>query len=497
MALNSLLFVVFLCVACLASFLFPAKIRYFWLLLCSWVFYLYSPDGWAEHLPSFALLLLATFASFLCALGIGRAKKQAHKRVFLAASLAVCLGMLAVCKYLDFFASLGLQLSALVTGGGAGEAEFGIIQPLGISYFVLQSVSYTLDVYKGKQPPEKNPALYALYMSFFPGIVTGPINRANEMLPQYQNPRGFDYDRIAGGLFRVLWGLVKKSVIADNIGVFTAKVFGAPGHYNGPYLVLAVLLFAYQLYADFSGSCDIAIGSAHMMGFTFRENFNRPFAATTYRELWKRWHMSLTSFFREYVYFPLGGNRKGKGRQALNTMLVFVLSGLWHGASLGYLVWGALNGAILVVSSFCGGVKERVASGTPVYSLKPVRSFVQRVLVYLMFAGTLAALAFSNYQTPVAEAFGVLATGWDAAGFAAAFAGGTAFGFTVQMVVVVVVAVVLVEALEKLGIKDGGNMALWVRRQKFYVRWPLYYVLLGGFIAFGAFGLSQFIYAQY
>ncbi len=498
----------FLCAVCAIAYLFPRKIRYIWLLLASWVVYLYSPNDLAKNLPAFGLLLLATFASFLCALAIGRAKARWAKRVWLGLSLAVCLGMLAVCKYLNFFASIGAGVAGLFSSGAVQAAHFNLVLPLGISYFVLQGVSYTIDVYTGKMEAEKNPALYALYMSFFSSVVTGPINRANEMLPQYRSPPKFSYDNVAGGLFRVLWGFVKKMVIADNIAPFTLKVFGAPGSYPGPYLVLAVLLFAYQLYADFSGSCDIAIGAARMLGFNFRENFNRPFAAKTYQKLWQRWHMSLTSWFQDYVFIPLVWSRwteklpvigkRVKAPPAISSILiVFLVSGLWHGAGYGYLLWGLLNGVILMLSARFGDKKERFAASVPIYHMRHLRGFVQRVLVYLMFALCLVPFAFDMYRTPLAAAWAALRQGWGSLFSGELLATAQPFGFDPLVLAVLAALVLLVEILEKLGVKKNSNMADWIRRQKFFVRWPVYYVLLAALMAFGAFGLSQFIYQVY
>ncbi|MDL2254000.1 hypothetical protein LJC49_08045 [Ruminococcaceae bacterium OttesenSCG-928-I18] len=490
------LFVGFLCLVCLVAYLVPRKFRYVWLLLCSYGFYLYDAVDYTRHFPAFGLLLAATAISYGCAWGIGKSQKIGHKRIFLAVTILSCLAMLIVCKYTNFFAETIEQITHLF-GGALTVGRVSLVLPLGISYYTLQTISYSIDVYKGKLEPEKNPLRYALYVSFFPGIVTGPINRATAMLQQYKRPQAFSYDRLSGGLFRVLWGFVKKLVIADHIGVYTAMVFGTPGDYYGPHLVLAVLLFSYQLYADFSGSCDIAIGAARMLGFDFMENFNRPFADKTFAGLWRRWHISLTSFFKDYVYIPLGGNRVSLPRWMFNSMVVFVVSAFWHGAGIGYLIWGFLNGAVLIIGKLVHDKKEKLVGALPLYRKPRVRGIFQRGFVYLLFSGCFAFFAFSLYNTPIAEFFSMSYSGWrllTAGKLVDSFADA---GLPVYVVLLLAVGILLVELIEMFAVKKDSTVASWIRTRKWYLRWPLYYLLLCALITFGKFGQSSFIYQQY
>lgn len=504
MALTSITFVLFLSLICVVSYAVPSKLRYIWLLLCSYGFYLYDPANWRQNLPAMAFLLIATIVSYGCSLGIQKASSLKVKRVFLVLSLLTCLGLLIACKYAGFF-STGVENLLSLFGVNTSLPRLNWALPLGISYYTLQTVSYAADVYLGNTQAEKNPLRYALYVNFFPGIVTGPINRAGDMLPQYKAPPKFDYNRVSGGFFRILWGLVKKMVIADNIGIFTSAVFGQTVKYEGPVLLLAGLLFAYQIYADFGGCCDIAIGAAKMLGFEFTENFDRPFSAKTFAGLWQRWHISLTSFFRDYVFTPLVwsrwmeklpfiGKKVQKPPVASSTIIIFTISGLWHGANIYYVIWGLLNGIILAFSKSISKKKERFVSHIPVYKNKHIRGFFQRIFVYLLFAGCLVFFAAALFGSNIMHWFSGLFTGW--AGLITHFSSfvstlGT-HGLTIPVLMVLFAGIILVECIEKC-----GDVSLWIRRRGWFFRWPLYYVLLAVLFAFGAFGQSPFIYQNY
>ncbi len=490
MGLNSGIFMLFLGAVCVVSYALPRKIRYVWLLVCSYAFYLYSPVGFTKNLPALGFMLAATVISYLCALLIHASHRPLVRKISLGVSLLVTLGFLITSKYLNFI------LDTVNNFSFANFSPVDIILPLGISYYTLQTVSYCIDVYRRKIKPEKNPFVYALYVSFFPGIVTGPINRAEKMLAQYKNPAKFHYNSVAGGLFRILWGLFKKTVLADTIGIITSAIFSNTVEATGPQLLAAALLFSYQLYTDFGGSVDIAIGAAQMLGFTFTENFNRPFAAKTFSDLWRRWHISLTSFFRDYVYIPLGGSRVSPLRWAFNTMAVFVISGLWHGASMGYLIWGFMNGLIMLAGKFLQQPKDKLASAVPVYSNRYVRGFFQRIFTYLLFTACLLFFAASLYNFPLQNWFRGLLQNWQniLPSFLSLF---EKYKLPLVNIGVLAAGVLLVEFIELFAVSPTSTISSWVRRQKFYLRWPLYYGLLAAFLLFGAFGKSPFIYQQY
>ena len=332
----TLAFFIFLAVAALVYYILPRIARAAWLLCCSYVFYLYDPAN-AGYL---VLLCAATLVTWGAGLVLERVQRPAARKAVLAVCVAVCIGSLGFYKYAGMVTQWLNGLWGLFGQKDAFTAPSFAV-PLGISYFSFMALGYAIDVYRGK-PAEHNVVHYALFVSFFPCIVTGPIERGEHILPQLASPAPFEYGRFCGGMFRILWGLFKKLVVADNIGVIVASVYGSVTQeaYTGPVFLLASVLFAYQLYCDFSACTDIAIGAGEMFGIRLMENFHRPLAAHSFTDLWRRWHISLTNWFRDYLYIPLGGNRKGLRRQIFNLFIVELLTGIWHGANWNFICWG-------------------------------------------------------------------------------------------------------------------------------------------------------------
>lgn len=327
MKFNSLEFLVFLPVVFILHWALPHRFRWMLLLGASWLFYFWW-DIWTGF-----LLLGATLVSWLCAAGIARWKSARVRNALLGLALSVCLGCLAVFKYTGFFASLaGLELS------------WQIILPVGISFYTFQTLSYVIDVYRGQAEAERHFGYYALFVAFFPQLVAGPIERPGNLLPQLKSERKFSVQNLSAGGWLLLEGYFKKIVIADSISPFVDRVYAAPGESLGPEIALATVLFGLQIYCDFSGYSDIARGAAKLLGVDLTENFCRPYEAASIRDFWRRWHISLTGWFTDYVYIPLGGNRKGLPRHVFNLLLVFLLSGLWHGAGWTFLAWGLIHG---------------------------------------------------------------------------------------------------------------------------------------------------------
>lgn len=492
MPFNSSIFIGFLAGATAVYYLVPRLAKPYFLLLASYAFYLYQP----QNARLVVLLIAATLVTWAAGLAIGRLSSVWARRGFLLLALAACLGILFFYKYAGFFGGIWAGLT-----GRPAAAGPDLIAPLGLSYFTFQSLGYVIDVYQHQAEPEKNPLTYALFVSFFPCIFTGPIERKQHLLPQLTAPRPFDYSRAAGGAARVLWGYVKKMVIADNLAVFVRAVYQTAGSCAGPYLAAASLLFSYQLYMDFSGCCDIAIGGAQMLGVDLLENFDRPFAACSYTELWNRWHISLTSWFRDYIFTPLSFYNRGasgalgKLQGWFNVFIIFPISGLWHGAGVGYVVWGVLNGLFLVVGKATARWRRRLAKRNPLYRSKLVKTAVQRCCVYLLFTICIVFFACELYGAKPLTVYGGMFSGWGQAlaGGLAGLGGGFARlglnGATAGMLALAGLFVALVEA--------RGPVAGWFRRQWFFVRWPVYYALCLLLLFFGAFGQSAFIYQQY
>lgn len=293
------------------------------------------------------LLIFSSTVDFCSGLLIGHAKTQSAKRGFLWLSLGVNICLLGFFKYCDFFIQSFNDL--MIQLGHEGDTKLlKIILPVGLSFYTFQSMSYALDVYKGKLKPTKNIVDFFAFVAFFPQLVSGPIERAVNMLPQFASKKTFDYTQAVSGLRMIIWGLFKKMVIADTFAVLANAYFGNPTGFDSASAWIGVFAFTIQIYCDFSGYSDIAIGTARLLGFEVMMNFRTPYFSKTFTEFWQRWHISLSTWFRDYVFIPLGGSKKGFGRAMLNILITFLLSGFWHGANYTFIVWGFLHGSMLI-----------------------------------------------------------------------------------------------------------------------------------------------------
>lgn len=322
MQFTSLAFAVFLPIVFLIYWAVPNKYRAFFLLLVSYGFYMTFSAGYVLLL--FAMSLLSYFTGLHCS-----------KKSFIA-GVMIQVGALAFFKYAGFL---------------PGVSDSFII-PVGISFYLFKSISYMADVYKGKIQPEKESVTFFLYLAFFPDIVSGPINRAETLIPQFKEEKTFDYERGVYGMRLILLGLFKKLLIADTLSRYVGPVFETPGSYMGISYFVAAVFYTIEIYCDFSGYSDMAVGIAGLFGIRSMENFKNPYLSSNIREFWERWHISLSGWLKDYIYIPLGGSRKGKVRTYLNLMITFLISGIWHGANLTFLVWGALHGIYQVVYRF-------------------------------------------------------------------------------------------------------------------------------------------------
>ncbi|MBQ9555504.1 MAG: MBOAT family protein [Muribaculaceae bacterium] len=316
------------------------KCQNLFLLVASYLFY-----GWWDW-RMLSLIMLTTVSTWGTALMMSGQRSRGDK-LWAAANVVLNLGILCMFKYLNFLRDSFVHLLGLF-GMNPDWPTLNILLPVGISFYTFQAISYTIDVYRGEVKATRDPVAFGVFIAFFPQLVAGPIERATNLLPQFLRKKAFDYDAAVVGMRQILWGLGKKVIIADTMGNYVDQLFSSPYYYGAPNMIWAGVLFAVQIYADFSGYSDIAIGSARLLNIRLRPNFNYPFFSRNMKELWQRWHISLMTWFRHYVYFPLGGSRRGKWRTALNTMIVFSLSGLWHGADWTFVIWGTINGLLLL-----------------------------------------------------------------------------------------------------------------------------------------------------
>ena len=353
MPFNSFQFLLFLPAVLVAYLRIPQRYRWVLLLIASYGFY----AAWS---PSFLIwIALSTLISYVLACLMAQTSKQRWRKGLLVSSIVAHLSLLFTFKYLNFASDIWRAL--VDQAPNVGTPVVNLLLPVGISFYTFQSIGYTIDVYRGKIGPEKHLGIFALYVSFFPKLVAGPIERAEHLLPQFRLEHTVDASRMFSGLQRVLWGMFKKVVIADRLAVYVNAVYTHPLDYAGWTIVSATLFCAVQIYSDFSGYSDMAVGIARMFGFELIENFRQPYCASSVSEFWRRWHISLSSWFRDYLYIPLGGNRVPRWRWYLNLFVVFLASGLWHGANWTFVIWGALHGIYIVLEVWSKKARDAVA----------------------------------------------------------------------------------------------------------------------------------------
>lgn len=377
MLFNSLEFLIFFPIVTLVYFAIPHKIRYLWLLCASYYFYM----CWN---PRYALLMAAsTLFTWLGGAVISKTASPRAKKAAVALNFTVNLLILFFFKYFWFTVdNVNAVLSMLHLG--AISPKFDVILPVGISFYTFQALGYTVDVYRGDVEHEKNFLRYALFVSFFPQLVAGPIERSKNLLHQLNERHHFDYDRVVSGLLLMLWGFFLKLVIADRAAVLVNTVYGSAYSYFGFHFAVATILFALQIYCDFSSYSTIARGAARVMGFELMENFKAPYLSRSIAEFWRRWHISLSGWFRDYLYIPLGGNRCGKLRKYFNTMVVFLASGLWHGANWSFVAWGALHGAYQVIGDATKQLRAKCAARLGIDRQKSYYPAFQVILTFTL-----------------------------------------------------------------------------------------------------------------
>ncbi len=486
MLFHSLAFLIFFPTVVMLYFSLPHRARWILLLAASYFFYMSWRPAYA------ALIFLTTLVSWGSALAMERpATGPRRRRWLLVGTLAVNLGILFLFKYFNFFSrEVGHLLGTLGLIGSVPTVK--LLLPIGISFYTFQSLSYTVDVYRGRREAEPHLGIFALYVSFFPQLVAGPIERSDRLLPQFHEVHSFDYARVTDGLKLMAWGFFKKLIIADRLAIYVNMVYGDPSHFHGIPVILATYFFAFQIYCDFSAYSDIAIGAAQVMGFRLMENFRRPYLSSSVAEFWRRWHISLSSWFRDYVYIPMGGSRVGMWRLYLNVMTVFVVSGLWHGANWTFLFWGLLHGLYFLAGRITAPLQRRAGALLPA-RLAPLRRFFS---ILVTFHLVVFAWIFFRARS-IGEGFTVVRNLFR---FDAVAPGWGAFvlfdNFNRLDLVVALGAIAIMEALQL--IQERRPLRPLVARQHALVRWSLYVGLLFTIEVFGVFyRSSDFIYFQF
>ncbi|HWP10034.1 MAG TPA: MBOAT family O-acyltransferase [Polyangiaceae bacterium] len=480
MLFNSLEYLVFLPLVAAVSWVLPRSVRWAWLLGASWYFY-------GSYGPRYLVLFIAnTAVAYLTGLGLGRWESRGTRRLLAAFGVGTLLTTLFVFKYLGFLLrSFGALLELLGVHAAIPDVELTL--PVGVSFYTFQAIAYIVDVYRGAYPVERHPGIFALYKAFFVQLVAGPIERPHRLLPQLREPKPFDRERFVRGAALVLWGMAKKVVIADRLALYVNEVYGR-GRYRGLPVIVATYLFAFQIYCDFSGYSDIALGSARILGYDLMQNFDRPYLSRSVREFWTRWHISLSTWFRDYVYIPLGGNRVSPRRTALNISIVFLVSGLWHGAAWTFVAWGALHGLYMLVGMWTEGFRKRVAERVGLTRVPRLHALIQCFVVF-----HLVTFAWVFFRAPgFREAWRLLqnATKIEWSWSALAVKGVNRYELAIG-----VVGVALMTVLHLW--QRGANTADFVQTRSRPVRWALYYAMGLAIMLFGQFNLTEFIYFRF
>jgi len=498
MAFNSFHFLAFFPVVLALYFALPHRFRWMLLLLASCYFYM----AWK---PAFIVLLLGAAAlSYAAALAMERSADPSVRKWILGGAIGALLGVLFAFKYFNFFNESVRALLAFA-GLDYGVPAIDVLLPLGISFFTFQKISYLVDVYLGKFPAERDPGIFAVYATFFPQLVAGPIERPANLIPQFRREAAFDYARVTDGLRLMAWGFFKKVVVADRLAPFVNAVYASPRDYDGPTLAMATVMFAFQVYCDFSAYSDIAIGAARTMGIKLSDNFRQPYFAGSISEFWKRWHISLSSWLTDYVFGPLTRARWIRlgwyHKFLLALLLTFLVSGLWHGANWTFVAWGALHGGYLVASMLSQKLRKRIVASTGLArvprlhaTLRVLMTFSLVCLSYVFFRAASVGDAFYIvthlfHGTP--ELLARVAAGDLGAAREAFVVGGTVPAFVVAMLGVA--TVIAADAAMRFGIR------LEMPRRPVWVRWPAYYALVFTTLTLGAFygDAQSFIYFQF
>jgi D-alanyl-lipoteichoic acid acyltransferase DltB (MBOAT superfamily) len=479
MLFNSLEFAVFFPIVCALYFGLPYHARTPLLLVASCVFYM-------AFIPSYILILAITiFIDFFAGIYLVRTVGRTRKVLLWTSIIATCM-VLVVFKYFDFFTDSIVGVATLF-GWEVTNPSQNIILPIGLSFHTFQSLSYVIEVYRGKQKPIHDLTTYAAYVMFFPQLVAGPIERPQNLLHQFAEKHDFDYDRVTSGLKRMAWGFFKKLVVADRLALYVNDVYASPENYNGLQLSIATVFFAYQIYCDFSGYSDIAIGSARVLGFRLMENFDNPYHSKTIPEFWRRWHISLSTWFRDYVYYPMGGNRVAKPRWYLNLMVTFGISGLWHGSNWTFVIWGLLNGVYLVLSAATGKARDHVMGwmGFPAGSFQ--RNALQiGITFFLVCVGWVFFRANS-----LSDATYILThfwQGWD-------FRDIRTEQFLLRQFPVAVAGIAVLELAQVIHARYPVPPV--VARWPMALRWSGYAAMMLAVVLFGVYRKGQFIYFQF
>ena len=483
MLFNSLEFAIFLPIVFLLYwFVFNKSLRNQNILIAvaSYIFY-----GWWDY-RFLALILFSTLVDYFIGVSLGKEENLNKRKILLLVSVLVNLGFLGFFKYYNFFLD-NFKSAFTFFGSEINANSLNIILPVGISFYTFQTLSYTIDVYKKRLNPTRNFVSFAAFVSFFPQLVAGPIERATNLLPQMLSARKFEYSEAVDGLRQILWGLFKKIVIADNCAIYANLIFNNSADYSGSTLILGAIFFTFQIYGDFSGYSDIAIGTSRLFSFNLMQNFAYPYFSRDIAEFWRRWHISLSTWFRDYLYIPLGGSRGGLWMKVRNTFIIFIISGFWHGANWTFVVWGALNAIYFLPLLLAKKNRENleiVARDSYLPSLKELFNMI------ITFGLTVFAWVFFRANN-LGHAIDYLSEIFSPSLFTIPFFRGLTGGLTTLLLIIIFVLI------EWCGRKEEFALNYTKTFSPSWLRYNIYFVVVITILIFGNFSENQFIYFQF
>jgi alginate O-acetyltransferase complex protein AlgI len=493
MLFNSIEFLIFFPLVTVIYFLLPHRFRWAHLLMASCLFYMF-------FIPVYIFILIFTIiidyiAGIMIENAVGRRRK-----FFLIMSLVANIGVLAVFKYYNFFISNVNELMHGFNMVSHSLPLLSIILPIGLSFHTFQAMSYTIEVYRGHQKAERHFGIYSLYVMFYPQLVAGPIERPQNLLWQFRKEHKFEYDNVTSGLRLMVWGMFKKVVIADRLAIVVNGVYDHPHDSHGISVLLAMVFFSIQIYCDFSGYSDIAIGSARVMGFTLMRNFNTPYFSRTIAEFWRRWHISLSTWFRDYLYISIGGNRVSKGRSYLNQFIVFIVSGFWHGANWTFIIWGSLHGVFIILARIVNPLRKRLRISMSInenaYWFKGyeiITTFVLVTFAWVFFRADsfrAAISMFFNLKHGFLSDVKTLVHTHKVLSVIGFFNG-------IELIdwAVIVVSIAILIGVDWMQFKMSVNN--WLVKKNALYRWAIYFGIVYFILFLGKFESQQFIYFQF
>ncbi len=478
MSFTSIKFLIFFTVICFGYFLFNKKYKIYWLLLGSYFFYM----SWN---PKYALLMLfSTIVTYLSGILISRSKTKKEKKIWVALSIIINLLILTIFKYYSFIIENITSVFKFINL----PSTLNVLLPVGISFYTFQALSYTIDVYRNDVEVEKNFARYALFVSFFPQLVAGPIEKSKDLLKQFKEEHKFNWDNFKDGLILMGIGFFYKLVISDRAALAVNQIYNnLPNYTNGGglYLIIATVLFAFQIYFDFNAYSIIAKGSAKVLGYELTTNFNKPYFATSVKDFWRRWHISLSSWFKEYLYFPLGGSRKGFLRTQINLFIVFLVSGLWHGAAWTFVIWGIIHAIYQIIENIIRKITKKEESKNKfIIAIKMLITFILVDFAWIFFRANTVNDAFLvishlfDFGSPITKDL---------------------LGLDISNIIVLAFTLLITFILEAISTKH--SLKEWLNRRNIVVRWTIYYIIIFSIIIFGIYGpgysAQEFIYFQF